>query len=179
MVATRNPAFNNTLGYDANIIDMPNAGNANLGNNKSSATVRLASPDEMVIAHVLTTSISQYNPTFAFDKRLWISMADPLVPGDSIRYQINYNNAGNDSNTNTIITDNLPSGTTYIPGTIRINGVVKTDAAGDDEAEYDFASNRILFRIGVGANAAAGGKIGPGVGGNVHLMLLPLLPVRS
>ena len=168
VVATRNPAFNNTLGYDANIIDMPNAGNANLGNNKSSATVRLASPDEMVIAHVLTTSISQYNPTFAFDKTATDINGGSLVPGDSIRYQINYNNAGNDSSTNTIITDNLPSGTTYIPGTIRINGVVKTDAAGDDEAEYDFASNRILFRIGVGANAAAGGKIGPGVGGNVQ-----------
>ncbi|HMX79185.1 MAG TPA: T9SS type A sorting domain-containing protein, partial [Ferruginibacter sp.] len=123
---------------------------------------------EMVIAHVLTTSISQYNPTFAFDKTATDINGGSLVPGDSIRYQINYNNAGNDSSTNTIITDNLPSGTTYIPGTIRINGVVKTDAAGDDEAEYDFASNRILFRIGVGANAAAGGKIGPGVGGNVQ-----------
>ena len=172
VVATRNPAFNNTLGYDANIIDMPNAGNAQLGNNKSSATVRLASPDEMVIAHILTTSISQYNPAFSFDKTATDINGGSLVPGDSIRYQINYNNSGNDSSTNTIITDNLPAGTTYMPGTIKIGGVAKTDAPGDDEAEYDFANNRILFRVGVGANAVAGGKIGPGVGSNVEFKVV-------
>jgi len=172
VVATRNPAFNNTLGYDANIIDMPNAGNAQLGNNKSSATVRLASPDEMVIAHILTTSISQYNPAFSFDKTATDINGGSLVPGDSIRYQINYNNSGNDSSTNTIITDNLPAGTTYMPGTIKIGGVAKTDAPGDDEAEYDFANNRILFRVGVGANAVAGGKIGPGVGNNVEFKVV-------
>ncbi|MBL0181963.1 MAG: T9SS type A sorting domain-containing protein [Chitinophagaceae bacterium] len=172
VVATRNPAFNNTLGYDANIIDMPNSGNTQLGNNKSSATVRLASPDEMVIAHILTTSISQYNPTFSFDKTAADINGGSLVPGDSIRYQINYNNSGNDSSTNTIITDNLPAGTTYMPGTIKIGGVLKTDAPGDDEAEYDFANNRILFRVGVGANAVAGGKIGPGVGNNVEFKVV-------
>ncbi len=172
VVMTRNPAFYNTLGYDANIIDMPNVGNANLGNNKSSATVRLASPDEMVIAHVLTTAISQYNPTFAFDKTASDLNGGSLLPGDSMRYQINYANSGNDSSTNTIITDNLPSGTTYMPGSIKINGVLKTDAPGDDEAEYDLVTNKILFRIGVGASAAAGGKIGPGVNGNVEFKVV-------
>ncbi|HMU09803.1 MAG TPA: T9SS type A sorting domain-containing protein [Ferruginibacter sp.] len=172
VVTTRNPSFNNTLGYDANIIDMPNAGNAQLGNNKSSATVRLASPDEMVIAHILTTSISQYNPTFSFDKSASDLNGGSLVPGDSMRYQINYANSGNDSSTNTIITDNLPSGTTYMPGTIKIGGVAKTDAPGDDEAEYDLVSNRILFRIGVGANAVTGGKIGPGVNSNVEFKVV-------
>ena len=172
VVTTRNPMFYNTLGYDANIIDMPNAGNAQLGNNKSSATVRLASPDEMVIAHILTTSISQYNPTFSFDKSATDLNGGSLLPGDSMRYQINYSNSGNDSSTNTIITDNLPSGTSYMPGTIKIGGVSKTDAPGDDEAEYDFVNNRILFRIGVGANAATGGKIGPGVSSNVEFKVV-------
>lgn len=168
VVTTRNPSFNNTLGYDANIIDMPNAGNTQLGNNKTSATVRLASPDEMVIAHILTTSISQYNPTFSFNKSATDINGGILVPGDSLNYLINYANAGNDSSTNTIITDNLPSGTTYMPGTIKIGGVTKTDAAGDDEAEYDFTNNRILFRVGVGATAVSGGKVGPSVSGNVE-----------
>ncbi len=172
VVTTRNPAFYNTVGYDANIIDMPNAGNAQLGNSKTSATVRLASPDEMVIAHILTTSISQYNPTFAFDKTATDINGGSLVPGDSLRYQINYSNSGNDSSTNTIITDNLPAGTTYMPGTIKIGGVAKTDAAGDDEAEYDLVNNRILFRIGVGANAVSGGKVGPSVNNNVEFKVV-------
>ena len=168
VVTTRNPAFNNTLGYDANIIDMPNAGNAQLGNSKTSATIRLASPDEMVIAHILTTSISQYNPTFSFDKTATDINGGSFLPGDSLLYKINYANSGNDSSTNTIITDNLPAGTTYMPGSIKIGGVAKTDAAGDDEAEYDFANNKITFRVGTGATALVGGKIGPGVGSNVE-----------
>ena len=172
VITTRNPMFYNTLGYDANIIDMPNAGNVNLGNNKTSATVRLASPDEMVIAHILTTSISQYNPTFAFDKTATDINGGSFLPGDSLQYQINYANAGNDSSTNTIITDNLPAGASYMPGSIKIGGVAKTDASGDDEAEYDFTNNRILFRIGVGANAVSGGKVGPGVGNNVEFKVV-------
>ena len=68
VVTTRNPAFQNTLGYDANIIEMPNSGNAQLSNSQTAATVRLSSPQEMIFAHVLTTSITQYNPTFSFDK---------------------------------------------------------------------------------------------------------------
>lgn len=68
VVTTRNPAFQNTLGYDAPIFELPNAGNAQLSNNQTSATVRFSSPGENYFVHVLTTSISQYNPAFAFDK---------------------------------------------------------------------------------------------------------------
>ena len=163
VVATRNPAFQNTLGFDAPIFDLPNALNAQLSNSQNAATVRFSSPNENYFVHVLTTSISQYNPTFAFDKTAVDLNGGSFLPGDSLRYNINYTNNGNDSSTNTIILDNLPSATAFIPGSIRIGGVSKTDVAGDDEAEYNFALNRIEFRIGVGATSAAGGKIGPGV----------------
>ncbi len=172
VVTTRNPAFNNTLGYDANIIEVPNTGNLQLSNSQISATVRFSSPQEMIIGHVLTTSVSQYNPTFAFDKTATDINGGSFLPGDSLLYKINYANLGNDSSTNTIITDNLPSGTAYIPGSINIGGVTKTDASGDDEAEYDFTNNRILFRIGVGATSLAGGKIGPGVANTVEFKVL-------
>jgi uncharacterized repeat protein (TIGR01451 family) len=168
VVTTRNPAFQNTLGYDASIFDLPNAGNAQLSNSQTSATVRIFSNNENVIAHVLTTEISQFNPSFSFDKTATDINGGSLVPGDSIRYQVNYNNTGNDSSTNTRILDQIPLGTTFIPGSIRINGVAKTDASGDDEAEYDFANNRVMLRLGVGANAATGGNIGPTVSGNVQ-----------
>lgn len=168
VVTTRNPAFNNTLGYDAPIFDLPNTSNLQLGNNKTSATVRFASPSENYFVHVLSTSISQYNPTFSFDKTATDINGGSLLPGDSLRYQINFNNVGNDSSTNSIITDNIPSGTTFIPGSIKISGAAKTDVSGDDQADFDFTNNRILFRIGVGANATTGGSLGVGVSGNVQ-----------
>jgi len=172
VVASRNPAFNNTIGYDASIFDLPNSANAQLSNSQTSATVRFFSNSENVIVNVLTTSISQYNPIFAFDKTATDINGGLLVPGDSLRYQVNYNNAGNDSSINTIIYDNIPAGSIYLPGSLKINGVAKTDAVGDDQAEFDFANNRVVLRVGLGANAATGGNIGPGVSGNIQFNVL-------
>lgn len=168
VVTTRNPAFQNTLGYDAPIFDLPNTGNTQLSNNQTGATVRFSSPGENYFVHVLTTSISQYNPTFAFDKTATDINGGLLVPGDILRYQINFNNTGNDSSTNTIVYDNIPLGSTYLPGSLKINGVAKTDASGDDQAEYVFALNRVVLRVGTGAGAVTGGNIGPGVSGNIQ-----------
>ena len=168
VVTTRNPAFQNTLGYDAPIFDLPNTSNAQLSNSQTAATIRFSSPNENYFVHVLSTSISQYNPSFAFDKTSTDINGGSLLPGENLRYQINYNNMGNDSSTNTIIIDNIPLGSTYLPGSIKINGVAKTDMSADDQAEFDFTNNRVVFRIGVGANAVTGGNIGPGVSGNVQ-----------
>jgi uncharacterized repeat protein (TIGR01451 family) len=170
VVTTRNPAFQNTLGYDANIIDVPNALKAQLSNNQSGATVRFSSPSENYIVHVLTTSISQYAPIFSFDKTATDRSGGTLTPGDSIRYQINYNNVGNDASTGSQIIDNIPAGSSYIPNSLRINGLAKTDAVGDDEAEYDFVNNRVVLRLGAGATGSVGGTIpnsGFGASGNV------------
>jgi uncharacterized repeat protein (TIGR01451 family) len=158
-VATRNPAYQNTMGYDASIINLPNTANAQLGNSQTQATVRFATPSESYSVYVLTTSISIYNPSFSFDKTSTDLNGGALNPGDILQYRVNYNNVGNDASTNSVITDNIPAGTTYIAGTLQINGVAKTDAAGDDEAEYDFTNNRVVFRIGTGANASTGGVI--------------------
>jgi uncharacterized repeat protein (TIGR01451 family) len=167
-VLNRNPAHINTLGYDADIIDVPNAGNAVLGNSQTSASIRFSSPSENYFLHCVTTSISIYNPSFAFDKAATDINGGTLLPGDSLRYQISYNNVGNDTSINTVVLDNIPAGTAFIPGSIKINGVAKTDAPGDDQAEYDFAGNRIVYRLGIGANAVAGGRVGPGVSSTVE-----------
>ena len=168
VVTTRNPAFQNTLGYDANIIDLPNAANAQLGNSKTAATVRFFSPSENYIVQVLTTTISQYTPTFSFDKTATDINGGSLLPGDSLRYQINYNNVGNDASIGSMIFDRIPAGTTFIPGSIKINAVAKTDVASDDQAEYDLTNNRVVFRLGTGATSAAGGTIPSLASGNVQ-----------
>ena len=159
VTTTRNPAHQNTLGYDADIIDVPNAGNAQLGNNQTSATARFSSPNENYIVQVLSTSISQFNPSVKFVKTSTDINGGSLVGGDVLRYKLNYKNVGADAGINTIITDNIPAGSTYKTGTIKINGVAKTDAAADDEANYSVTNNNILFRIGTGANATNGGTL--------------------
>ena len=171
-VVTRNPAHLNTLGYDVDLIDVPNVGNAVLGNSQTSASIRFSSPSENYFLHCVTTSISNYNPSFTFDKTATDINLGTLIPGDSLQYNINFNNVGNDTSTNSVIIDNIPIGTSFIPGSIKINGVAKTDVAGDDQAEYDLINNRIVYRIGTGANAITGGQIANGIGGNVEFKVI-------
>jgi uncharacterized repeat protein (TIGR01451 family) len=160
-VTTRNPAHLNTLGYDADIINIPNAGNSILENNQSSASIRFSSPAENYILQVATTAISQYTPVFVLNKTATDLNGGSLLPGDSIRYQLSSHNSGNDASTATTIIDNIPAGTSYTPNSLMINNVTKTDVPGDDEAEYDFVNNRVIFRIGTGATATTGGEVLP------------------
>ncbi|HEU4469636.1 MAG TPA: T9SS type A sorting domain-containing protein [Flavisolibacter sp.] len=156
---TRLPAHQNTHGYDADILLLPNTSNAVLGNNQTAATVRFSSPSENYFVQVLTTSISIYNPSFNLAKSSTDLNGGLLAPGDVLRYQIDYSNVGNDNSTATHIVDNIPGNTSYKPGTLVMDGIPKTDAAGDDEAEYDFVNHRVIFRIGAGANATTGGIV--------------------
>ncbi len=167
VVTTRNPAYNNTLGYDADIIDLPNAANAQLGNNKTSATIRFSSTEDNHFLTVLTTSILQYNPAFTLGKSSVDVNGGTLKPGDILRYTITYANEGNDASQNTKIIDSLPYNLSYVPGTLKINGVAKTDILGDDQAYYDPVTRKIIFHVGTGASGASGGTVAIGASGTV------------
>ena len=54
------------------------------------------------------------------------------VPGAVITYTITANVTGSASIDNLIVTDTYPAGTTYVPGTLALNGGGLTDASGDD-----------------------------------------------
>jgi uncharacterized repeat protein (TIGR01451 family) len=41
---------------------------------------------------------------------------------------------GNDSSINTVVLDNIPVGTSFLPGSLRINSSSKTDAVSDDSS---------------------------------------------
>ncbi len=46
------------------------------------------------------------------------------------------------------ITDPIPVGSAYVPGTMQLNGTPLTDVAGDDAGFFDVANNQVLIRIG-------------------------------
>ena len=159
VVTTRNPAHNNTLGYDADILDVPNTSNAQLGNNQTNAVARFSSPSENYLVQVLSVSVSQFNPSMKFVKSSTDLNGGSLVGTDVLRYRLDYKNVGADGGTNAIIYDNIPAGSTYKTGTLKINGVAKTDAGADDQSEFDFTNNRVVFRVGTGANSSSGGSV--------------------
>ncbi|MFK0259627.1 isopeptide-forming domain-containing fimbrial protein [Streptomyces sp. NPDC090445] len=89
--------------------------------------------------------------------------AGPLEVGDVITYRITAKNEGGGAAENLVLTDVIPQGTTYLPGSLRIvdgpNTGVKSDAPGDDQAYYDTRANKVVFHLGNGASAAAGGSL--------------------
>ncbi|WP_329196520.1 DUF7507 domain-containing protein [Streptomyces sp. NBC_01435] len=76
----------------------------------------------------------------------------PLEVGDVITYRINARNEGGGAAENLVLTDVIPQGTTYLPGSLRIvdgpNAGPKTDARGDDQAYYDAPGDKVVFALG-------------------------------
>jgi uncharacterized repeat protein (TIGR01451 family) len=59
-----------------------------------------------------------------------------LMPGSVMTYQIMASLSGTGTATNLMITDPLPANATYVPESIVVNGIEKTDAADTDNAQY-------------------------------------------
>ncbi|MCU4745896.1 MULTISPECIES: DUF11 domain-containing protein [unclassified Streptomyces] len=89
--------------------------------------------------------------------------AGPLEVGEVITYRVTARNEGGGAAEALVLTDVLPPGTTYVPGSLRIvdgpNTGEKSDAPGDDQGSYDAGANRVVFHLGAGASAAGGGTL--------------------
>ncbi|MFJ4624163.1 hypothetical protein [Streptomyces sp. NPDC088812] len=87
----------------------------------------------------------------------------PLEVGDVITYRVSARNEGGGGAENLVLTDVVPAGTTYVPGSLRIvdgpNAGAKTDDRGDDQAYYDTGANAVVFHLGNGASGVAGGSL--------------------
>jgi uncharacterized repeat protein (TIGR01451 family) len=160
----KNPDYVNQLGFD---IDVVNA-NGVLLPNATNATVQLTTSNETYYLGVITTAIDIHVPNLSAS--LTKTVADlnggSLNPGDILEYTISFKNTGQDIATKVFVIDPIPSGTTFVPGSLKIasgaNTGAKTDAADADQAEYDSALNQVVFRVGTNASGAVAGSFAPG-----------------
>ncbi|WP_218034717.1 isopeptide-forming domain-containing fimbrial protein [Acrocarpospora corrugata] len=87
----------------------------------------------------------------------------PLNVGEEITYRLTSVNKGGGAAENVRLTDTIPAGTTFVPGSLQVvngpNSGAKTDQAGDDQAEFDPATGKITVMLGTGATAVAGGQL--------------------
>ena len=110
------------------------------------------------------TSIPTFKPDFSTSEKTAVDVdGAPLLPGDTVEYTIVVKNTGNDTSVNTVLTDPLPMGVTYAPGTISIsagaNMGAKTDMTADDQCEYTGATRTVTCRLGAMANGTMGGQM--------------------
>ncbi len=81
------------------------------------------------------------------------------TPGDVLEYTIvTTNPSPTITAMGVMLRDNIPVNTTYVPGSMQIDGVAKTDASGDDTAEF---GTQVVTHLGTGANPTAGGSLAP------------------
>jgi uncharacterized repeat protein (TIGR01451 family) len=162
-IAAKSPNYVNQLGLDADVVDASGL----LSNGATQATVNLASGGETYLPGVVTFSTELYAPQITADKTLTDLNGGAVEQGDVIEYTVSGRNTGQDAAVNLRMTDAIPPGTTYVPGSLaQVSGEpapsgARTDAAGDDSAEFSAADNHVVFRLGTGAGATAGGELVP------------------
>jgi uncharacterized repeat protein (TIGR01451 family) len=71
-----------------------------------------------------------------------------IMPGSVLTYQIVLSVGGSGNANNLAVRDPLPAETTFKPGSIKVNGAVRTDAVDGDNADYTPATRTIAARFG-------------------------------
>ncbi|MDO7171137.1 T9SS type B sorting domain-containing protein [Mariniflexile sp. AS56] len=114
LFTTRTPDGSNTLGFDAGIINIPNAGNTLIANGATSATVSLGSNLDIYYYYFSAFAIEIIAPNIVLTKIvedvLGNNIGGQIVDlGDELYYTIGLQNTGNDDATDLTIRDILPT----------------------------------------------------------------------
>jgi mucin-19 len=162
LVTAKSPNYSNQMGWD---MARMNASNI-LGNGATSATINLNTGGDWYYASAVTFMTDLYVPIITPNVSKTASDVNGgyLLPGDTLRFTINLGNTGYDTATNVILTDNIPTWTTYKPNSLQIlsgaNAGAMSDTSLNDQAEYiGTGTPRVVFRLGTGANGTQGGTL--------------------
>jgi large repetitive protein len=153
----RNPDSNNTISYDAGIIEVLNTPNNKIiKNNDTRATIQLSSTGDFYNLFFTAFSVEIIEPKIRILKT--VEDADgkdvanqPVILGQQLTYQLKFKNIGNDNAAFTEIRDILPLNTSLIgttppppglPSGINISGVT-----GLTPAMVTVDGREIIFRI--------------------------------
>ena len=164
-VTSKTPSYVNQLGFD---IDRINASGI-LPNGSTSANLTFTVPPggETYYPALLTFAVDVFEPVILsnLSKTVTDLNGGSVQPGDVLEYTLGVSNTGNDGATQVVLTDPIPANTTYVPSSLVIasgaNAGTKTDAQGDDQANFATGPNRAVFRLGTDASATAGGTLAP------------------
>ena len=162
-LTAKNPNYPNQLGFDVANLKVP-AGV--IQNGATGANLTLTTSGDGYFPGVVTTAIDLFSPEIEPAKSFTDLNGGLVHPGDVIQYTVTLPNTGQDAATNLVFRDPIPANTTFVPGSLQVvagaNAGAKSDAAGDDQAEFNAAGNLVVFRLGTGANASSGGKLAIG-----------------
>jgi len=106
-----------------------------------------STPEEVVEVYPRETALESKKTAELFEKAAGNTDAAHPEVGDTLLYTIQTRNTASDSRvTNLRITDEIPAGLEYVPGTLKVDDAAVTDAQGDDKGH--FANGKIFAGFG-------------------------------
>lgn len=157
----KNPDYTNNLGHDSKTILMTDI----LGLNETSADISFI--DNQSTGNVFAVGALTFSTALSDGVATPVQVHADLTPatagihsGDTVQYTITVTGSGDTETTNLVLHDVIPANATYVANSMTVNGVAKTDASGDDQAEI--SGSNLTFRLGTGADSANGGTLASG-----------------
>ena len=141
-VGGRNPGYPNLLGFDVDQVDASGM----FGNNVTSTTLTLTTSGDQYYPGVLTFTIDLYAPKITTTLTGTDLNGGDLLPGDVLEYRIAVRNDGSDTADGVRLDDAIPPWTSYVPGSLTVQGTPVSDAADGDAGSY--ASGAATWRLG-------------------------------
>ena len=162
------PAYTNQLGFDADLFNADGI----LANSATSATFGLTTVADQYFPGVVTFATDLYDPRLIGTKTVVDVNGGSVVPGDVLEYTVPIENVGLDTATKSRFFDAIPTGTTFVPGSIKIDSTAQTDGSDGDNARYVAApSGHVEAFIGIGATSTLGGSIPVTPGSTQHTVV--------
>jgi gliding motility-associated-like protein len=147
LFTARNPGGSNTLGFDAGIINIPNAGNTIIANGATTADISLGSNLDIYYYYFSAFAIEIIAPNIVLTKVVEDALGNNIEGqivdlGDQLFYTIGFQNTGNDDATNLTIRDILPTNVVFdYPADITLL------PSGVTVQSYDPVARELIFRI--------------------------------
>ncbi len=106
----------------------------------STVTITATSTSDMTEPYTTDSITVTHNvkaPVLTLDKAVDKASAQP---GETLTYTITITNVGDGLATGVVLVDAIPANTTYVAGSITLNGPGQTDAKEDDYADYNWTN---------------------------------------
>ena len=165
-ITTKNPNYTNQMGID---IDRFEVGTGyGIIPNATSATLEFGTEADQYFPGIFSFVIKMKEPTITLDKLVTdANNNNKAEVGEVLTYTLKGKNMGAGNANKVLITDTLPNTVTYLPNSLRVissPGITpgfKTDAVGDDVAEFilNGTIQTLRYRLGNGATATEGGVL--------------------
>ncbi|HWS31246.1 MAG TPA: Ig-like domain-containing protein, partial [Actinoplanes sp.] len=158
-LATGNPAYKNQMGIDIDQFDAT----GKIGYSATQTTLRLNTSGETIYPGVVTFTTTLSAPSLTTVTTPTDVNAGDLLPGDIIEYSIDVTNNGYDLAKNIILTDAIPTGTTYVTGSM--NNAGSTVADNGPPLTFNISSlarsttTNVKFRVRVNDSTTPGSTI--------------------